>query len=126
MLSETQAVVARGARQPRRLWRERISPTTRIRALIALRTHTKDRLREEAILPLHHLFAAGPLTRGEFKQMTGLGERNAQALLSKLLAQGLVETDSPLGPVRFGLPLDALQFLLPGLYPEAATHVTDR
>jgi len=30
-------------------------------------------------------------------------------------------SDSPLGPVRLGLPLDALQFLFPALHPEAAT-----
>jgi DNA-binding IclR family transcriptional regulator len=78
-------------------------------------------MRAEAILPLYHVFAAGPVTRGEFGQLTGLGERTARSLLSRLLATGLVVNDSPLGPVRFGLPLDALQFLLPELYPEAAT-----
>lgn len=31
-------------------------------------------------------------------------------------------TAAPLGPVRFGLPLDALQFYFPDLYPEAATR----
>lgn len=55
--------------------------------------------------------------------MTGLGERTARSLLARLLAAGLLLTDSALGPVRFGLPLDALQFLLPELYPEAATQV---
>ena len=53
--------------------------------------------------------------------MTGLGERTARSLLSRLLATGLLVSDSALGPVRFGLPLDSLQFLLPELYPEAAT-----
>jgi hypothetical protein len=41
--------------------------------------------------------------------------------LSHLLASGLLISDSALGPVRFALPLDALQFLFPELYPEAAT-----
>ena len=79
-------------------------------------TPTKD-----AVVPLHYLFAAGPLARGEFKQLTGLGDRTAQALLSRLLATGVVESDSSLGPVSFGMPLDALQFLFPDLYPEVAT-----
>jgi Fic family protein len=90
---------------------------TRIQALVTFRAATR-RLRIEAALPLYHLFAAGPLSRAEFKQMTGLRDRSAQGLLSALLSQALVESDAPLGPVRFGLPLDALQFLLPGLYPE--------
>jgi len=29
-------------------------------------------------------------------------------------------SDTKLGPVRLGLPLDALQFLFPSLYPKAA------
>lgn len=54
--------------------------------------------------------------------MTGLGAKVAQMLLSRLLKTGLVETDTTLGPVRFGLPLNALQFYFPDLYPEAATR----
>jgi Fic family protein len=89
----------------------------RIEALVTFR-----RIKPQAIIPLHHLFAAGPATRGEFKQMTGLGDRASQAVLASLLREGLVESTSRLGPVHFGLPLDALQFLLPELYPEAATQ----
>ena len=55
--------------------------------------------------------------------MTGLGQRVARSLLSHLLRNGLVKTDSALGPVRFALPLDGLQFLLPDFYPEAAGRV---
>jgi Fic family protein len=90
----------------------------RIEALITFR-HAHDKsLRPQAILPLYHAFAAGPMTRAEFVQMTGLGERTARALLSRLLFVKLLVSDTPLGPVRFGLPFDALQFLLPELYPE--------
>lgn len=74
-----------------------------------------------AVLPLHYAFASGPMERGEFRQLTGLGERTARSLLAHLLRSGLLVSDSPLGPVRLGLPLDALQFLFPALHPEAAT-----
>ena len=95
---------------------------TRIRALMEFRAAADKAIRAEAVVPLHYLFAAGPLARGEFKQLTGLGDRTAQALLSRLLATGLVESDSSLGPVSFGMPLDALPFLFPDLYPEAAAR----
>lgn len=95
----------------------------RIEALITFRAAEDKAVRAEAVLPLYHLYAAGPLSRGEFQQMTGLGERVARALLSRLLATGLIVSDGPYAPVRFALPLDALQFLLPELYPEAATAV---
>ena len=73
------------------------------------------------MLPLHHVFAAGPVARGEFIQMTGLGERTGRKLLSRLLHSGLLVSDSHVAPVRIGLPLDALSLLFPELYPEAAT-----
>ncbi|MET0963559.1 MAG: Fic family protein [Noviherbaspirillum sp.] len=94
----------------------------RIEALVTFRAAHDKAVRPEAILPLYHLFAAGPLTRREFTQMSGLGERTARTLVSRLLQAGLLESDSAAGPVRWGLPLDALQFLFPGLYPEAATR----
>lgn len=93
----------------------------RIEALLTFRRAQDPGIRLEAALPLHHLFAAGPVTRGEFQQMTGLGERTARTLLSRLLATGLVASDGHTSPVRFAFPLDALPFLLPNLYPEAAT-----
>lgn len=96
----------------------------RIEALVVFRSMHDKRVRAEAILPLFHVFSAGPVSRGEFTQLTGLGERTARSLLSHLLATGLVVSDTPLGPVRFGLPLDSLQFLFPELYPEAATDST--
>jgi HEAT repeat protein len=91
----------------------------RIEALIIFRSTQDKAIRREAILPLVHIFGLGPVTRGEFSQMTGLAERSARSLLSKLLTDGLLVSDSAYGPVRFGLPLDSLNMLFPNLYPEA-------
>jgi len=99
---------------------------TRIRALVTFRAAHDKRIRMEAVVPLHHLFLAGPTPRGEFCRMTGLGERTARALLSHLLETGLVTSAGHTAPVRFAFPLDALQFLLPELYPEAATPETEQ
>jgi hypothetical protein len=74
---------------------------------------------------LHHLFAAGPVARGEFVQLTGLGERTGRKALTALLADGLLVSDTPKGEVRLGLPLDALNLLMPNLYPEAAVAVEE-
>lgn len=93
----------------------------RIEGLISYRAAIDSKMRREAILPLHHVFSAGPVSRGEFTQLTGLGERTASNLIKHLLNTKLLVSDTPKGPVRFGLPLDALQFLLPELYPEADT-----
>lgn len=94
----------------------------RIEALVTFRSTEEKGIRKEAILPLYHTFAAGPLTREEFSQATGLGERTARSLISTLVKEGLLVSATPKGPVRLGLPLHALQFLFPALYPEAATQ----
>lgn len=95
---------------------------TRIQALVTFRAAHDKRIRLEAALPLYHLFLAGPTSRREFQQMTGLGERTARNLLSHLIETGLVTSAGHVAPVRIAFPLDALQFLLPELYPEAATR----
>ncbi len=97
---------------------------TRLDALISYRSKFDKRIRAEAIVPLYHLFLAGPMPRGEFLQMTGLGERTARALLSRLIETRLVASEGHTAPVQLAFPLDALQFLLPELYPEAATHIS--
>lgn len=73
-----------------------------------------------ALRALHYLFVTGgALDRGEFKAMLALGDRTAGTVLKALLDRGLLSTDSPQGPVRFGLPLHALRFCFPALWPEA-------
>jgi Fic family protein len=96
----------------------------RIAGLVLLRSEQEgagSEYRREAVLPLHHVLAAGPVSRGEFVQLTGLGERTARKLLSRLLKDGLLTSDSAKGDVGIGFPLDALAWLFPALYPEAAT-----
>lgn len=94
-----------------------------IEALILFRASQDKDIRKEAILPLYHLYMAGPTKRGDFLQMTGLGERTARSLLSRLLTTGLVRSKGHKAPVELAFPLDSLQFLLPNLYPEAATVI---
>ncbi|ADP16405.1 Fic family protein 1 [Achromobacter xylosoxidans A8] len=91
------------------------SMKAKINASVLVET-AKGRLRVEAALPIYHLFAAGPTTRGEFIQMTGLGERTGRSLLSAALKCGLVASDTSHAPVRFAFPLDSLPILLPALY----------
>jgi hypothetical protein len=59
--------------------------------------------------------SAGPVTRGEFTQMTGLDERTARKSIAQLLGDGLLLSDSHRAPLRPGLPLDALGILFPSL-----------
>lgn len=77
-------------------------------------------MRAQALRALHYLFSAqAELERAEFKAMLGLGERLASAQVSALLRRGLLETDSPYGKLRLGVPQHALRFYFPRLWPEA-------
>jgi Fic family protein len=77
-------------------------------------------VRREALRPLHYLFStSAELERGEFKSMMGLGDRTAVGALAALLKRGLLKSDTPQGKVRFALPLHALRFYFPALWPEA-------
>lgn len=93
----------------------------RIAACLAFEEHTlKSGVRGEMLRPLYYLFVtAAELERGQFKAMTGLGERTAVAALAALLKRGLLHSDTPQGKVHFGLPLHALRFYFPALWPEA-------
>lgn len=96
----------------------------RIQALVLVRAAQASRYpgyRQELVLPLQHVAVQGPLSRAEFRQMTGLGSRTAQQSMSQLLGDGVLQSDQPKGPVHIGFPLDALSILFPNLYPEAAT-----
>jgi hypothetical protein len=92
---------------------------TRINALVAHWSATERDVRPEAALPLHHVFVAGPTSRVEFFRMTGLGERTARSLLSRLIELGVLTSPSHRAPVQIAFPLRALRFLFPGRYPEA-------
>lgn len=83
-------------------------------------TSLKSGVRIEALRPLHYLFVTGlEIERGEFKRMTGLGDRTAVTLLTALLRRGLLRSDTAQGKLRFGMPLHALRFYFPALWPEA-------
>lgn len=93
----------------------------RIAACLTFEQETlRSGVRVEALRPLHYLFLSGlEIERGEFKRMTGLGDRTAVSLLTALVRRGLLRSDTPQGKVRFGLPLHALRFCFPALWPEA-------
>jgi Fic family protein len=93
----------------------------RIAACLTFEQETlRSGVRTEALRPLHYLFLSGQeMERGEFKRMTGLGDRTAVSLLTALVKRGLLRSDSPQGKVRFGMPHHALRFYFPALWPEA-------
>ena len=92
----------------------------RIQAALIFEESKRTGVRKEAALALHYLFSTNSeLGRAAFKQMTGLGERVATNLISSLLKNGYLATDSAYGALRFAIPRSALRFYFPDLWPEA-------
>lgn len=73
----------------------------------------------EALEPLHYVALTGPLERGRFVAMTGLGERTGRRVLASLLDWGLLSATTSRSPVQFNVPMKSLRWLLPRLWPEA-------
>lgn len=75
-------------------------------------------LRPEAFDLLEQVLQRGEVPRGDAPRITGLRERNARDLLGALVADGILGSDTPKGPVSLRFPLDAIEILFPSLFPE--------
>lgn len=71
-----------------------------------------------------HAFRFGEIERGEASRITGLSERAARDVLSQLLSEGFLLSDTPKGKVRVGFPVHALGSLLPNLCPAGDVDFT--
>jgi Fic family protein len=79
----------------------------------------KSSVKIEALEALHYAAIAGPLERGRFIAMTGLGERAGRRVLASLIDFGVLAAETTRAPVTFAVPLQSLRFLFPRLWPEA-------
>jgi len=78
-----------------------------------------ETLRPEAARLLEDALMRGEFDRGEASRITGLPERTARRVLNDLVAEGLLASATPKGPVSLRFPTRALEQLFPRLYPEA-------
>jgi len=101
--------------------RNRIDAYTRLRkeGIATGPEGTPATLKPEARVILLHTLVAGEVQRGEFAALTGRSERSTRTALSQLLAEGLLNSDTPKGPVRIGFPPHSLAYLFPDLVPAA-------
>jgi Fic family protein len=67
------------------------------------------RLLREAIL-------VGEFARARAAELTGYQDRQARTVLSELIAQGVLVSDTPKGAVRLGFPSTVIERWFPGLY----------
>jgi Fic family protein len=74
-------------------------------------------LHPESASLLRDVACRGEVPRGEAGRITGMATSEARKVLSALVKERLLVSDSPKGPVRLCLPAHAAPFLFPDLYP---------
>ncbi|WAS57746.1 Fic family protein [Burkholderia ambifaria] len=73
---------------------------------------------EAAALAMEFVALRRAVTRAEFSQMLGVSDVLARRIVRSLIDFGLLTSPSHRGDLSFGLPLAALRFLFPKLWPE--------
>lgn len=76
-------------------------------------------LKPEAARLLDQTFVRGEVDRGEAAGIMGLPERSARRVLNDLIANGMLASDTPKGPVSLRFPTHSLEILFPRLFPHA-------
>lgn len=77
-----------------------------------------DPIRPEAIHLIREAFVFGSFARGKAAHLTALKERTARSLLSEMIHEGLLTSDTPKGPVRLQFSAHLLPYWFPDLGPE--------
>ena len=74
-------------------------------------------LHDEAASLLRDVMLRGEIGRGEAARVTGMATSEARKILSGLVKERFLVSDSPKGPVRLCIPAHAAAFLFPDLFP---------
>jgi Fic family protein len=89
----------------------------RIAGWVEQRASVKE-LRPESVHLLREVLLRGEVARGEAARITGLPERTARLVVRQLVDEQLVSSKTEKSALRLGLPVRAVGYWLPRLYPE--------
>jgi Fic family protein len=85
----------------------------RLKAYVEIRE-----LKAEAFYILERVLIQGEMPRGEAERITGLKERSARMVLSSLINDGILQSETPKGPVSLHFGSESVEFLFPRLFAE--------
>ena len=74
-------------------------------------------LKPESVRLFMHAMTEGEFDRMEAGRVTGMPERTARQVLTALVKEKFLISDTPKGRVRAGFPLECLEYFFPSLYP---------
>jgi Fic family protein len=75
-------------------------------------------LKAEAFYILERVLIQGEMPRGEAERVTRLKERSARMVLSSLINDGILQSETPKGPVSLHFGSESFEFLFPRLFAE--------
>ena len=75
-------------------------------------------LKPEAFFILERVLIQGEMPRGEAERVTGMKERSARIVLSSLINDGILQSETPKGPVSLHFGSGSIEFLFPKLFAE--------
>lgn len=76
-------------------------------------------LRPEAFFILQRILLQGEMPRGEAERVTGLKERSARMVLADLVKDGIVNSQTPKGPISLRFTSQSIDMLFPKLFAES-------
>ncbi len=76
-------------------------------------------LRPEAFFILQRILLQGEMPRGEAERVTGLKERSARMVLAELVKDGIVNSQTPKGPISLRFTSQSIDMLFPRLFAES-------
>jgi Fic family protein len=99
--------------------RDRICGYVRLRSekLIPAAKPDGQPMKVEASHMLAEALVMGEVSRGDMLRVSGLAERTGRQVLSQLIDDGLLVSNTPKGPVRLAFPTHFAGFLFQSLYP---------
>ncbi len=79
---------------------------------------TIKEFKSEAIYILNAALSNGEIQRGDAERLTGLKERSARTVLSRLTEDGILGSSSPKGPVSLRFNVESARILFPKLFDD--------
>ena len=77
-----------------------------------------NKLPPKAGAALEALLYRGELPRGDAAAILGTGDRQARRVVSALIAQGVLTSESTRAPLRLAFPAALASHWMPGLFPD--------
>ena len=84
---------------------------------LRLYVERSGRLKPEAFRLLEEAAIRGEFARGDADRITRLPQRTARVVLAQLIDEGLLDSETPKGPVSLRFPTKSLDLLFPQLFP---------